>query len=43
MGGDLGMPILQARMRASSNFVQYTPFVLTLIALLQYSGNSAEG
>ncbi|GAB2895739.1 hypothetical protein GCM10027093_34190 [Paraburkholderia jirisanensis] len=38
--GDLGIPQLQARMRAHANFVEYTPFVLILIALLEYSGGS---
>src|ERR1700754_4496709 len=38
--GDLGIPELQARMRAHANFVEYTPFVLILIALLEYAGGS---
>jgi uncharacterized membrane protein YecN with MAPEG domain len=40
--GDLGIPVLLARMRAHANFVEYTPFVLILMALLEYSGGSAE-
>ena len=40
--GDLGIPVLRARMRAHANFVEYTPFVLILMALLEYSGGSAE-
>jgi uncharacterized membrane protein YecN with MAPEG domain len=38
--GDLGIPELQARMRAHANFVEYTPFVLILMALLEYAGGS---
>ena len=33
--GDGGNPQLLARMRAHSNFVEYTPFVLILIALIE--------
>ena len=40
--GDLGIPVLQARMRAHANFVEYTPFVLILMALLEYAGGSTE-
>jgi uncharacterized protein len=40
--GDLGIPVLRARMRAHANFVEYTPFVLILMALLEYTGGSAE-
>jgi uncharacterized protein len=40
--GDLGIPVLRARMRAHTNFVEYTPFVLILMALLEYAGGSAE-
>jgi uncharacterized protein len=39
--GDLGIPVLRARMRAHANFVEYTPFVLILMALLEYAGGSA--
>ncbi|APR35935.1 MAPEG family protein [Paraburkholderia sp. SOS3] len=38
--GDLGIPQLRARMRAHANFVEYTPFVLILMALLEHSGGS---
>jgi uncharacterized membrane protein YecN with MAPEG domain len=38
--GDLGIPELQARMRAHSNFVEYTPFVIVLMVLLEYAGGS---
>jgi uncharacterized protein len=40
--GDLGILVLRARMRAHANFVEYTPFVLILMALLEYAGGSAE-
>lgn len=40
--GDLGIPILRARMRAHANYVEYTPFVLILIALHEYAGGSAR-
>jgi uncharacterized membrane protein YecN with MAPEG domain len=40
--GDLGIPMLRARMRAHANFVEYTPFVLILMALLECAGGSAE-
>jgi uncharacterized membrane protein YecN with MAPEG domain len=38
--GDLEIPELRARMRAHANFVEYTPFVLILMALLEYAGGS---
>src|SRR6201991_4482190 len=38
--GDLGIPVLRARMRAHANFAEYTPFVLILMALLEYAGGS---
>jgi uncharacterized protein len=38
--GHLGIPALKARMRAHANFVEYTPFVLLLTALLEYAGGS---
>ena len=40
--GDGGNPKMLRRMRAHANFVEYTPFVLILMALLEYSGGSAE-
>lgn len=36
--GDGGNPLLLQRMRAQANFVEYTPFVLILIALIELSG-----
>jgi uncharacterized protein len=41
--GDLGIPKLEARMRAHANFVEYTPFVLILMVLLEYAGGSSAG
>ena len=41
MVGDGGNPLLTARMRAQSNFVEYTPFVLILMALIEMAGGSA--
>ena len=38
LAGDGGHPLLLARMRAQSNFVEYTPFILILMALVEYSG-----
>jgi len=38
--GDLGIPLLQARMRAHANFAEYTPGVLVLTALLECAGAS---
>jgi uncharacterized protein len=40
--GDLGIPLLRARMRAHANFVEYTPLVLILMALLEHAGGSVE-
>ena len=39
--GDLENPALRSRMRAHSNFVEYTPFVLILVALIEHSGGRA--
>ena len=36
--GDGGVPALGRRMRAQMNFVEYTPFVLILCALIELSG-----
>lgn len=36
--GDGGNPLLARRMRAQLNFVEYTPFVLVLIAAIELSG-----
>jgi hypothetical protein len=36
--GDGGHPQLASRMRAHANFVEYAPFVLLLIALLELAG-----
>jgi uncharacterized membrane protein YecN with MAPEG domain len=41
MVGDGGNPLLLARMRAQANFVEYTPFVLILMALIEMAGGSA--
>lgn len=43
MVGDGGNPLLLARMRAQANFVEYTPFVLILMALIEMAGGSAWG
>jgi uncharacterized membrane protein YecN with MAPEG domain len=40
MVGDGDNPGLRARMRAHANFVEYTPFVLILIALIEIVGGS---
>lgn len=40
--GDLGIPALKARMRAHANFVEYTPFVLILMVLLESAGASSR-
>lgn len=36
--GDGGNPLMLSRMRAHANFVEYTPFVLILIALIETCG-----
>jgi uncharacterized protein len=36
--GDGGVPMLTRRMRAQLNFVEYTPFVLALIAAIELAG-----
>lgn len=36
--GDGGVPLLAKRMRAQLNFVEYTPFVLVLIAAIELAG-----
>lgn len=36
--GDGGNPMLLQRMRAQANFVEYTPFVLILIAAIEMTG-----
>ena len=36
--GDGGHPLLTRRMRAQLNYVEYTPFVLILVALIELSG-----
>ncbi len=38
--GDGGNPLILARMRAHSNFIEYTPFVLILIALIELAKGS---
>lgn len=36
--GDGDNPLLVCRMRAQANFVEYTPFILILMALIELSG-----
>jgi uncharacterized protein len=38
--GDGDLPALRARMRAQANFVEYTPFVMILIGLIEIGGGS---
>lgn len=40
MIGDGGQPLLEARMRAHANFIEYTPFVLILMALIEMAKGS---
>jgi uncharacterized membrane protein YecN with MAPEG domain len=40
--GDAGEPLLLKRMRAQANFVEYTPFVLVLIAAIELSGRGGH-
>jgi uncharacterized protein len=41
--GSGGNPLLETRMRAHANFVEYTPFVLILMGLLEYGAASRTG
>jgi hypothetical protein len=40
--GDGGDPLLLQRMRAQANFVEYTPFVLILIAAIEMTGKGGR-
>lgn len=40
--GDGGDPLLLRRMRAQANFVEYTPFVLVLIAAIEMTGKGGQ-
>lgn len=40
--GDGGIPLLSRRMRAQLNFVEYTPFMLALIAAIEVSGKGGD-
>ena len=41
MTGDGGDPMMLGRMRAQAKFVEYTPFVLILMGLIELAGGSA--
>jgi uncharacterized membrane protein YecN with MAPEG domain len=38
--GDGGLPLMQSRMRAHSNFTEYAPFILILLGLIELAGGS---
>jgi uncharacterized membrane protein YecN with MAPEG domain len=40
--GDGGVPLLTRRMRAQLNFVEYTPFVLILMAAIEIAGKGGQ-
>lgn len=40
--GDGNVPALARRMRAQLNFVEYTPFVLILVAAIELSGHAGQ-
>jgi uncharacterized protein len=41
--GNGGNPLLETRMRAHANFVEYTPFLLILMGLLEFGAASRTG